>query len=344
MRVRVVYAAALLLCAVVLLIFVPASAHAKTGTLVLNDGRRFENVSYSVDKFYQVVKYKSKGDGTQFAVSFVEIKAILDKNGENVAPKLLGKWYRPSNDAVETPPSQGSVADEADSAAEPTVAPSESSKVLSDWRLEDDRVFVEAKKKPWWVGIRSGANISMPTGVWFDDVNTAVGYDGDFVLFLTHQIGLHFRFSRAGLKVDDDFFFTRGLIDPGLTIYNMYSRLAVNRYFLSFLYYDHLNLTQTGKTLFYVGTGAGAVEHREKGSAWATDGQYTWMISIKDTETKFATSAEIGLIFLLARNIGLDTGMSLDIIYIGRAYDEAGHEVTQTAGIFDFKLGFIYLL
>lgn len=351
---RTVYIASIVLSAVMVSILVPAVSNAKTVTVVLKNGRRLENIYYSVDKQYQVLRYDKNNYDKKNAVSFFDIEAIIDDKGENIASELLGKYYRPSGkaDELSQPPDTGlkAVPQEAvDTTGETTpaqapVTEAKSPPPSTGWRSEQDSVYLAARRKPWSVGFRFGGNFSIPSGSWFRDVNSGIGFDGDVTVFLTREIAIRFRYSRAGLNVDDNFFFEQ-FYQPGLTFYNEFSRLTVTRYYVYALYYRRLNSSQGPQMTFYTDVGLGAVDHKMKASAWVTDGVQTGTLTLDDSETKFAMPFGIGLLFQLTQNISFDAGLGIDLIFIGSG---GGGDVTygdnQSAAIIDFKLGIIWLL
>lgn len=351
---RVIYVASVLLCAVILSILVPAASHAKTVTVVLKNGQRLENIYYSVDKQFQVLRYDKNNYDKKNAVSFLDIEAIYNDEGENIAPKLLGKYYRPTGKTTESsqPPDTGLKTvpqEEVDTTGETAAEQAPATKVESpppsiDWRSEQDSVYIAARRRPWSVGMRVGGNFSIPSGEWFRGVNSGVGFEGDVTVFLTHEIGLRFQFSRAGLNVDDDFFI-KPLYQPGLTFYNEFSSLTVTRYFVFVRYYKSQNSSKNPRVTLYTDVGLGAVNHKMKASTWVTDGVQTGTLTLDESETKFAMPCELGLIIQLAQNIGLDAGFGFDLIFIGKAGGGGtGYGDYQNAYIIDLKLGFIWLL
>jgi hypothetical protein len=68
---------------------------AKKGTIVLKNGDTYENIEYKIDKEYKTVKAKLSDGETEKNFSFSNIDAIYDSDGNNLAPKLLGRWYDP---------------------------------------------------------------------------------------------------------------------------------------------------------------------------------------------------------------------------------------------------------
>lgn len=88
---------ALLLAALALLALPLLSSTAATEELVtvlLKNGEKHEHVSYRVVRAFNTVELRS---GERLVrVSFSDIEAVLDAQGNNIAPRLLGSRYRPT--------------------------------------------------------------------------------------------------------------------------------------------------------------------------------------------------------------------------------------------------------
>ena len=70
----------------------PACAD-KASRIELADGTAYENVTFSVDKLYQVVTIEL-GDWKQ-KVDFADVARIVDQNGADITAKVLGKNDKP---------------------------------------------------------------------------------------------------------------------------------------------------------------------------------------------------------------------------------------------------------
>ncbi len=342
------------------LVFSGAVRADNTGTIITKDGRQFSDATYKIDNYFKVVKIKTGNDKEEISVSFTDIEAIIDENGYNVAPELLGQLYKPENqnaspspednptpiDTIPPPEPEGAVegTPRPEAQSPKTTTAGEIRKPKTTWQSRESRPFKEATRKYWNVGFRIGGNFSLPSGDWYEGVNSGIGYEGDFSVALTHQAVLRFRVSKSGINVDDNYFFA--FIPPDFII-SQASKITAIRYIL-FLEYSHrLNSPPYG-AYFYAGIGLGAIQHNLEANGVLTDGYDPYPLKETDTQTKFVTAVDAGFIKMLSPKIGIDGGITLDMIAVGShdasTYwgDYYNYSVTY-AYLFDLKFGVVFL-
>jgi len=188
------------------------------------------------------------------------------------------------------------------------------------------------------MGLRLGSNFSIPIGDWYEGVNAGIGYEGDFFTPVSRSLALRFHFSRAGLDVDNDFFYFPEYID--FRKINQESSITALRYLL-FLQYNELTIEQKpNKTSFYACAGLGAITHKMKGEIVLEEistGDY-YLLEAKDDKTDFMMSSIIGIVYTVSSTIGLDGSLSIDCPFVSVENEHI------EAFIIDFKVGVILIL
>lgn len=280
-------------------------------TVVTKSGERFENVSCTVNSIYKTVTIIYEETKRNF--SFTQIEAIFDEMGNNITPDLLEGHYTPTNET---------------------------------WKSERDEYIKTARQRLWKYGFRVGSNYSFLIGDYYEGFTSGVGFEGDFLIAVTHNIAIRATVSKSGMGWNDDY----GMVslDPDITILDQDYSVSGMRYLVGAQYYKRTDRKTPGKTIFYLNMGLGAIDHRLKAKLRLRDNTTA---QIRDEEfhysqTKFLTSFGGGIIFLMSNSIGLDMAASLDVVYVGTTddadYSYYGSDV-QTALIFDIKLALVFL-
>ncbi|PWB73506.1 hypothetical protein C3F09_05230 [candidate division GN15 bacterium] len=149
----------------IVLILVLLAATTSAAVIETRSGERFENVTYTVDSYYKVVKFELAG--AKKNLSFNDIKAIYDDQGKDVTVSVLGPY---------SPPAQ------------------------EKWQSEQAEVYREGRRKLWNLGFRAASNFTVPAGDYYEGINSGIGFEGDIILPLAREFSLRASVSRAGLK------------------------------------------------------------------------------------------------------------------------------------------------
>ncbi|MFH1701010.1 MAG: hypothetical protein ABIE07_10515 [Candidatus Zixiibacteriota bacterium] len=323
---------------------------AKKGTIVLKNGETYENAEYKIDKVYKTVKVKLPDGETEKNFSFSNIDAIYDSDGKNLAPRLLGRWYVPKTEftpesSSEIIDSVSSSEDTSDNSRQPETMP-KNNRQNSNWLSEESDHYKHLTRRLWNAAFRFGGQYSVPLGSWFQGINSGPGFDITSMFSITHQIAIRFDFTKSGLNVSENYISFYSM-DPSFSIVDQKTTMGVHRFYVSGVYYNRFDRNRLdGGTIFYAWSGLGAAVHKMSYEGTLVDNTTNEQFhdKIEDTISKFSLYNGVGFIFLLSKKVGIDVTASLDYIFIGTIESHSGYSDVQTAGIIDFKLGFVYFI
>lgn len=282
----------------------------KASRIELADGTAYENVTFTVDKLYQVVTLQV-GDWKQ-KVDFPEIALILDEDGKDITAKVLGDQYKPVEKKRE-----------------------------GEWLSKEDPKYKAHQKRPFDFGIRAGGNYSFPMGDYYEDFKSGIGYGFDAVITVTKNVAIRGSISRAGIKED------LKAMWPGFIILEDDLGLSVWRYAISGQYYQWPGWRTDGRLLYYGSAGLGIITHKGSGSAVVQDPitDELWIVTGGDAENKFILTYGGGIITMISEKVGIEFGITFDAIFVGSSDDRlvVGYDESKYANIFDLKLGLVGL-
>lgn len=336
-------------------------AATKNATVVLKNGKTYEEVSVKLNNAFKVIEIKSEDGKIKKKISVTQVSSILDEDGNDITKNILGRWYNPNQVMPEKPAVEEKLeGKEVESSPPDQTTTQESTPIISEpkkqedppkkerWLSDDNPRVINAKKKTWNVAFKAGSGYNIPGGVWFEGVKSGIGLGGNFLIALNHKYALSFEYSKTGLYVDDDFlrFY---IIEPGYSITNQTSDFSTSRYYVSFLYYKQGKANSHGlKPIYYIYTGLGMVRHQFLYEGTLVD-DFTGAqapLSMEDTVDKFSMPAGVGVIFPLSKKLGIDLGASLDYLFIQSVENNtfATSDNVQTAIVFNINLGLVYFL
>lgn len=272
----------------------------KRGTITLKDGTVFEDVVFKVNKTYKVVKFKI--DDIEQNISFTDIVSIIDPEGNNITARELN---RKSDRPKET------------------------------WKSTDDKVFREARKKPWGAAFGFHANYSVPLGDYYEGIDPGIGFGGDFNIAFSPKLSGKFIFSKSGMKVSDDFYFYS--YDPMITILSQDVSIRTLRFLLAAQYNHQVISGEKHKGNWYFYSGLGIVSEKISVSLTVQDdySSSTYTTSDDISDSYFLLAFGGGYQAMLSKDFALDVGANMDLITIS----SNGYGDTQYAYIFDLKVG-----
>jgi hypothetical protein len=315
-----------------LVVIILASSHpawaAKASRVVLRDSTVYENVTFRVDNEYKVLELRR--DDWKRTVSFTEVAAIVDESGVDVTEDYLEESFsplsQPGADAVPAPSGTGEMA----------VTP-----------LTSGQSPPVKRRFPWEVGFVVRPNYSVPIGDFYDGITSGVGFDADVIIPVSKQLALRGTVSRSGIREELDKY-----LDPGYDL--IADDLSMNtwRYLFSVQYYDWPRWRRGGKTMYYVYSGLGAINHRFTGHMLVHDQAGDLDVVLYPTAgslTRFMTTLGCGVTYKISPVLGIDLGGSLDVVYLGSDAESGSlfysyYGDVQTALIFDFKAGICLFL
>ena len=282
---------------------------AKASRIELKGGEVYEDVTFSVDEQYKVITIE-KGDWKR-PVSFTSIVRIIDENGQDVTGDYLGEYYEPP---------------------EPTRQ--------SDWLSEQEVEQKGYKKRPFGFGARLGTNYSFPLGDYYDGIKSGIGYGLDVIIPVTKNVAIRGTASRSGMT--DDLESTM----PGVTVLDDNLSLSAWRYAISGQYYQWPNWRAGGKMLYYGFAGLGAITHKFSGTMTIRDpysGEIMILYSTGKSQDKFILTYGGGIIAMVSKQIGIELGVTFDMVFVGTTSGTYYYGQAQNAYIFDLKAGVVAL-
>ncbi|MGB3094097.1 MAG: hypothetical protein WBC42_12875 [Candidatus Zixiibacteriota bacterium] len=279
----------------------------------LADGTAYENVTFTVDKLYQVVTIQV-GDW-KHKVDFGDIARIVDEGGEDITAKVLGDQYKPVERKRE-----------------------------GEWLSKEDPKYKVHQKRPFDFVIRAGGNYSFPMGDYYEDIKSGIGYGFDAVVTVTKNVAIRGSISRAGLREDLKEIF------PGAIVVDDDLSFNVWRYAICGQYYQWPDWKTGGRILYYGSAGLGVISHKMTGSATvlapAPDTGDVWLLyGTGETENKFMLTYGAGLVTMISEKLGIEFGITFDMIIVGSSDGRlvTGYDESIYANIFDLKLGLVGL-
>ena len=348
MRVNRRTATALAVSLVILFVLLTSSsvfALPKASKIELADGSVYHDVLYIVDNAYRIVTISTVEK--DWDVSFTEIVAIIDEDGEDVTVEALGGDYRPARKAAsqdlmptpaapveqpaaETPEVRQSIETSQVSISEPTEA-AQKSMLKSNGRTS-----------PFDVGVQVNVGFGFPYGTWFEGFNPGIGFGADVFIRLTHDLALRGTVSKAGIKLDE-----LSRLDYWQVLSDDRS-VSVMRYYLSLQYYKWKNWRRGGKTMWYAYCGMGMVSHKFSGTMIVHDpyeGSDYLVYMDSKAINKFSSVTGGGLTHLLTERTAIQCGLTWDLLFIGKVENDDGYSGlygdVQTASILELQVGIV---
>jgi hypothetical protein len=276
----------------------------------LRDGTVYENVTFKVNNVFKVVTI-SKDDWKK-DVSYTDIELILDEQGTDITADQIGIY---GNKLIEKDTSRGET-----------------------WESKSDPV-VKSRQKPLWSGtISVGSNFSSPLGDYYDGISSGVGFGGALAFAVSRNLAIRLSVSKSGMKENAD------EIYPNSVLLEDNLKLNAWRYFVSLEYYGGLKRDVRRKTMYYLYSGLGAISHNFSGSITVrdlADNQIYLVTPSSDGETKFTSTTGLGLVVFLSNSMGLELGMTGDLVFVGSNNNNYSYSPYGNAFVFDLKAGIV---
>ncbi len=351
-------------------------ARTHAGTVVLDSGERIENAEYSVKTAFKIVEVVKINDvEVKRKFSFNRIAALIDVNGKDVTEKYLGRFAvrldrpnpisekpiepakqtavktipeqapdslksQPQNkDATTTEPVQAGL-HESEQTEELTTNTTSNSSTGETWltKRERKRDAPLTHRRLWDIGFRLGSNFSSPTGAFYEGITSGVGFGGDVIIPITHELALRGTASRSGMKWDDNFGFFS--FDPNLTIISQDNSFTATRISATaeYYFYSH-NGVFPPKIVGFFYSGLGAIVHNASSSISVLDNTTNIVTSssFTDSFTKLIAVTGVGGDFMFSPSFGLEVAGNLDIVVLG----SQGSSTPQYAYVIDLRFGVV---
>jgi len=285
------------------------------GTIITKSGDKYESTRFFVDRDYRIVTVF--GDDFEKNISFTNIKAVYNSNGDDITAEILGGYYRYQKES---------------------------------WRSENDSYGMEGslsepkrggfRTKPYNVAVRVGTNFSIPFSDYYEGIDPGIGFDGDLILAVSTEVDIRFMVSKSGMKISDEYSEPFYSIDPNVVILNQDFSVFAMRYVLAIQYHQRLTRMTGGRSYFYTYTGIGAINHKFDIDVeiWDNSSSIQYNMNTSSSETKVLINLGFGGVVLMSNRVGLDFGANLDMVFAGGDYGNV-----QYGYIFDLKFGLMAL-
>jgi hypothetical protein len=358
-------AASLVALVVVTLVSSTWGARSEKGTIITRSGQKYEAVTYKVDYSYKLITVYLDEEKKK-NISFTQIEAIIREDGTDITAEVLKGYHKPkrktpAGKVVEKPvadtsrvsdttgvvPTKQPVVPEVDSAQVPPAGRlTPTKRPVETWKSDDDEVYRRARRKRWNALFRLTGNFSIPCGKYYDGVDPSLGFGLGLRIAVSHYLAIGLDVSRPGYDFGEDL----AGYDPetGMTAI-MEIDLSTMRYTISAEYYKLTKRDESNLNMIYAYTGLGAISHKMDWRVIAYDEPDQGQLLDKGTttETKFATVLGLGASFMLSRNLGVDLGGDLFVVFVGgEDASTYGSSITvyQYAANIDLRLGLIWVL
>lgn len=317
----------------------------------LKSGEVIQDAAYDVDYRFKVLRVALDDGGTR-SVSFTEIAAIVSR-GVDVTESVLGPGYggEPLPEAESTPAPGGapepddatatpdSSAAEAGSQEDQTPVPTATvtePAAPEPWLTAKEQAHLEARSRLWTVALGGGGSFDIPFGDYYEGVLSGVGFGGDLMIAVTHDIGVRLSVSKLGIQWDEDVMQIVSL-DPDVTILDQEFGLSAMRFTLSGVALRPLDPLRKDRSTLYAYAGLGFIQHeltadltvREESSG------VTSRMTSDDTMTEFLTTLGGGFIKSVGTTVGIDLSLNVDQLWL---------ENSTYAWVIDLRVGMVVFL
>lgn len=319
---------------------VPSTATAaKASKIVLQDSTVYENVVYLTDNVYKVITLT---EGTsKKTISYADVVAIYDEFGDDVTEDKLGSVHaktavKPSPVPAVSPPDMG--------ALKPTVPPAATPPAPAAPESGTTARAI-APRYPWKIAVRTAANFSIPASDFYDGFRSGFGYEGDLLIPAGRNFAVRLSVSRSGIRDDPERLIE--LTYPGYQLVSDNQTATAMRFVIAAEYYEWPRWRKDGRWMYYIYTGAGAINHTLSGRLTIRDpgsGTLYDLISSGKDLTRFMWNIGGGATVKIAKSIGLDGSGEFDFIAIGTNRESySAYGAVEYAYLFDVKVGLVWL-
>ncbi|MDH4156164.1 MAG: hypothetical protein OEW00_02670 [candidate division Zixibacteria bacterium] len=339
---------------------VTLAAQPEKGTIITKSGQKYEEVLYQVDFSYKLItvildEEKKKN------ISFTQIEAIIREDGTDITAEVLKGYYKPADKEAGKPaadtsqvtdttalvPTRQPVVPVVDSAeVPPTGRPAPAKRPLETWKSKDDEIYRRARILRWNASFGLTGNYSIPSGKYYEGVDPAVGFGVAMRLAVSHNLAIGIDISRPGYDFGEDL---EGYDPETGMLAVMEVGLSTMRYTILAEYYRMTSREGSNLNMTYFYTGLGAIKHKTDWTIVEYDelNQRHLVDKGATNESKFITIFGLGARFTFDKNVGVDIGADLFVVFLGKTRateQDFPVEVYQHAANIDLRCGLIIFL
>jgi hypothetical protein len=185
-------------------------------------------------------------------------------------------------------------------------------------------------------------NYSFPLGTYYEGFKSGIGFGTDIIVPITANLAIRGTASKSGMKDDlisllDDW----ELIQDDMT-------MTTWRFAASLQYYVWPRRRGNGHMIHYVYWGLGVVSHSLSGSITVLNAETRGLRRYHGghSNNEFMITCGGGLVSMVSGTLGIETGATIDMLFLGRTSDDFVHGIypdIEYAFTFDLKLGLVAL-
>ncbi len=302
---------------------------ASQGTIILKNGEQFENVKYDTNNYYKNIRISL--EDRIIELGFDHIEKVLDLDNKDITDKVLKKRDVSSG--------SGEIDDKSEEDI-PFFDLTSSNTPVPDSDIPHR--YLVSPWKIWNFAIRFSGIHSIPIGDYYEGINSGIGFEGDFRLAVDHHLALRFIVSRSGMSIDDNLQLYSNFPDNEITDHKL--KFHGIRYICAVEYYSHTDKNIKDFSMWYLYGGFGAIQHLTSLEVFFenTSTNETWSEKVTDKQSKFLLTGSFGVVKKVSEYLGIEGGVSLDIVSVGYGYNSYGERSHQYSYIFDIKAGICY--
>lgn len=289
---------------------ISVAAAGSNGTIILKSGERYDNITYSVDKIYKVIKATLEDSGEEKNFSFHVIDKILDEDGSDITSKVLGENRVP--------------------------------KEKEPWLSENSEVFRRSRTKMWNAILELGGNYSNLMGHYYEGIKPGFGIGGAVHIALDPQLVLGFSYGRSWMEGEDLFYDD----DPEYEILQQEWTFGTGRYLMSVEYFDLIDKMENKLNMYFLGAGLGVIKHISTLKLTVREDSTGDIGSLDDTykENKFILNFKGGIVREITKEVGINFSASFDIVVLGRENPYDMNSKMMYSSIVDVRAGLCYFI
>ncbi len=296
-----------------LLAFVPSARGLEVVSVELKTGEKYDQVTYMMLPRLDVLELRS-GDRI-INVSYSDVEAIRDATGNNIAPRLLGTRYRPSA-AGKAPP----------------------------WGTTGVRSREPSPPTPLRVVLVVDGGMDVPLGDYYSGVRGGPGFGGAIHVPVSSEVALTASVSLLGLELGDSYDLVSR--DPSILVTSQTHDLDGWRFLAGAEYHRSLGGHRAAWSFWYVHSSLGAIRHGVRQDARFRDtvtGQ-TYLAASNATDTRFAMSNGVGLVYGVWSHVGFAASGTIDMVWAKDYSSGTGTFLGFTGYVLGARVGLAYRL
>ena len=323
---------------IILLLTNSAYCASITWDVHLTDGRIYKDVVIKADRTSRILTITSMPEAE--SISFDSVACILDKNGTDITRYLIRRDSKPVFEQTHFV-----IADTLDNSQTMESSQKEHVTANAEFGSRDELTHktnprvTHNKHREWSIAFRLHGNYSTPIGDYYSKVNTGLDMGFGVSVAVSRRIAIRFDIARSGLEQEESVH--PEVIDPAWEVIEQNYQMTTNRYSLGIQRTSQASNPRTIFGMSYVSLGLGLRTEDKRNTVIARiASDSTRTITDHTKNTKFMACAGGALVFGLTETLGIEIGVNLDLVFLGRDQND----YSKYASVLDFRFGLIAVL